>query len=50
VLIGPAEECAQKLAAFRDAGAEEVLLWPLADEVRQAELFMSSVAPLVGAG
>ena len=47
VLIGTPESCARKLAAYRDAGAEEVLLWPVADEVRQAEVFMKSVVPLI---
>jgi alkanesulfonate monooxygenase SsuD/methylene tetrahydromethanopterin reductase-like flavin-dependent oxidoreductase (luciferase family) len=46
VLIGTPESCAAKLAALRAAGAQEVLLWPVADELRQAEVFMKSVVPL----
>jgi probable F420-dependent oxidoreductase len=46
-LVGPAEECAEKLAAYQAAGAQRVFLWPLADEVRQLEIFQERVAPLV---
>ncbi len=35
------------MRAFADAGAQRVFLWPLRDEVRQLELFMERVAPLV---
>ena len=45
--IGPAEVCAERLRAFADAGAERMFLWPLRDPVRQLELFMERVAPLV---
>ncbi len=48
-LVGPARECAEKLAAYQEAGAQRVFLWPLADEVRQLEVFQERVAPLVGA-
>jgi alkanesulfonate monooxygenase SsuD/methylene tetrahydromethanopterin reductase-like flavin-dependent oxidoreductase (luciferase family) len=47
--IGPAEVCAERLAAYARAGAERVLLWPIHDEVRQLELFQERVAPLVAA-
>ncbi len=30
--IGPAEECAMKLLAYEQAGAQRIFLWPLADE------------------
>ena len=46
-LVGPARECAEKLAAYQEAGAQRVFLWPLADEVRQLEIFQERVAPLV---
>jgi alkanesulfonate monooxygenase SsuD/methylene tetrahydromethanopterin reductase-like flavin-dependent oxidoreductase (luciferase family) len=45
--IGPAERCAERLAAYARAGAERVFVWPLDDELRQLELFRESVAPLV---
>ncbi len=45
--IGPAEVCAERLAAFARAGAERVFVWPLADPVEQLELFRERVVPLV---
>lgn len=45
--IGPAEVCAERLAAFARAGAERLFVWPLADPVRQLELFRERVAPQV---
>jgi alkanesulfonate monooxygenase SsuD/methylene tetrahydromethanopterin reductase-like flavin-dependent oxidoreductase (luciferase family) len=48
LLVGPAEGCAQKLAAYRAAGAQRIFLWPAGDELRQLELFQERVAPLVG--
>jgi probable F420-dependent oxidoreductase len=47
LLVGPAEECAQKLAAYRAAGAQRILLWPVEDEVVQLAAFRERVAPLV---
>ena len=47
--IGSAEVCAQRLSAFAAAGLERVLLWPLADAVRQLELIRDRVIPLVAA-
>ena len=50
LLIGPAEVCAERLAAFVDAGARRIFVWPLRDEVAQLELFcerVASVASLV---
>ncbi len=49
LLIGPAEECAEKLRAYQAAGAERVFLWPVVDERRQLEIFQKQVAPLVPA-
>jgi probable F420-dependent oxidoreductase len=46
LLVGPAEECAQKLAAYRAAGAQRVFLWPVEDELRQLETFWERVVPL----
>ena len=45
--IGPAEVCAERLAAFADAGAQRLFVWPLRDEAAQLELFRERVAPLV---
>jgi alkanesulfonate monooxygenase SsuD/methylene tetrahydromethanopterin reductase-like flavin-dependent oxidoreductase (luciferase family) len=45
--IGPPEQCAERVRAFADAGAQRMFLWPLRDEARQLELFMERVAPLV---
>jgi alkanesulfonate monooxygenase SsuD/methylene tetrahydromethanopterin reductase-like flavin-dependent oxidoreductase (luciferase family) len=47
LLIGPAEVCAERLAAFVDAGARRIFVWPLIDEVRQLELFRERVTTLV---
>jgi alkanesulfonate monooxygenase SsuD/methylene tetrahydromethanopterin reductase-like flavin-dependent oxidoreductase (luciferase family) len=47
LLIGPAEVCAERLAAFVDAGARRIFVWPLGDEVRQLELFCERVTCLV---
>ena len=45
--VGSAEQVAEKLIAYRDAGAQRVYLWPVADEVSQMERFGEEVAPLV---
>jgi alkanesulfonate monooxygenase SsuD/methylene tetrahydromethanopterin reductase-like flavin-dependent oxidoreductase (luciferase family) len=45
--IGPAEVCAERLSAFARAGAERLFVWPLADPVKQLELFRERVVPLV---
>lgn len=45
--VGPAGAVAERLAAFRDAGAQRVLVWPVADEERQLELFREHVWPQV---
>jgi alkanesulfonate monooxygenase SsuD/methylene tetrahydromethanopterin reductase-like flavin-dependent oxidoreductase (luciferase family) len=47
LLVGPAQECAEKLMAYRAAGAEQVFLWPVQDELRQLAVFGELVAPLV---
>ena len=47
LLVGPAEACAERLAAFVGAGAQRVFVWPLGDEVRQLELFRERVASLL---
>jgi alkanesulfonate monooxygenase SsuD/methylene tetrahydromethanopterin reductase-like flavin-dependent oxidoreductase (luciferase family) len=45
--IGSAEQCAERISAYADAGAQRIFVWPLADELRQLELFRESVVPLV---
>lgn len=45
--IGPAELFAEKLTAFAQAGVQRVLIWPVADELRQLERFGNEVRPLV---
>ena len=47
LLIGPAEVCAERLAAFVAAGARRIFVWPLGDEVAQLELFRERVTGLV---
>ncbi|HEX6236267.1 MAG TPA: LLM class flavin-dependent oxidoreductase [Acidimicrobiales bacterium] len=46
--VGPAGAFAEKLAAFREAGVQRVLVWPVVDELRQLELFREKVVPTVG--
>ena len=46
---GPHRAFAEKLRAFRDAGVQQVLVWPVTDEERQLELFCEQVIPLVDA-
>jgi alkanesulfonate monooxygenase SsuD/methylene tetrahydromethanopterin reductase-like flavin-dependent oxidoreductase (luciferase family) len=43
--IGPPDRMAEKLIAFRDAGVQRVLLWPVTDEIRQLEQFADHVRP-----
>ena len=45
--IGSPEACAERLSAFAAAGAERMLVWPLADDLRQLERFALEVAPRV---
>ena len=46
LLVGPAEECAEKLDAYRSAGAQRIMLWPVHSEIRQLEAFEKHVIPL----
>ncbi len=46
LLIGPAEECAEKLSAYRAAGARQIFLWPVEDESRQLSTFRERVLPM----
>lgn len=47
--IGSPEQCAERIRAYRDAGAERIFVWPLADELQQLERFREDVVPLVDA-
>ena len=42
--IGSAADCAERISAFRDAGAERIFVWPLADELEQLERFRDAVS------
>lgn len=44
VPVAPARKCAEKLVAYHLAGAQRVLLWPIADELRQLEILQKQVA------
>jgi alkanesulfonate monooxygenase SsuD/methylene tetrahydromethanopterin reductase-like flavin-dependent oxidoreductase (luciferase family) len=44
LLVGPAGECAEKLAAYQAAGSQRIFLWPVEDELRQLALFRERVA------
>jgi alkanesulfonate monooxygenase SsuD/methylene tetrahydromethanopterin reductase-like flavin-dependent oxidoreductase (luciferase family) len=46
--VGSADAFAEKLHAFREAGVQQVLVWPVVDEARQLELFCERVVPLIG--
>jgi alkanesulfonate monooxygenase SsuD/methylene tetrahydromethanopterin reductase-like flavin-dependent oxidoreductase (luciferase family) len=45
--IGSAEQCAERISAFQEAGAERIFVWPLEDELHQLERFREDVVPLV---
>lgn len=47
LLVGPAEECAQNLAAYKAAGAQRNFLWPVEDELHQLTVFKERVAAAV---
>ena len=47
LLVGPAAECAEKLAAYQAAGAQRIFLWPVKDELRQLTIFRERVAAAV---
>lgn len=41
--IGSAEQCAERLQAWADAGVQRAFVWPLSDELRQIELLAEAV-------
>ena len=45
--IGSSEDCAERISAYSEAGAERIFVWPLADELSQLEAFWERVLPLV---
>jgi alkanesulfonate monooxygenase SsuD/methylene tetrahydromethanopterin reductase-like flavin-dependent oxidoreductase (luciferase family) len=45
--IGLAEQCAERIGAYADAGVQRLFVWPLSDQLRQLELFREGVIPLV---
>jgi alkanesulfonate monooxygenase SsuD/methylene tetrahydromethanopterin reductase-like flavin-dependent oxidoreductase (luciferase family) len=45
--IGSPAQCAERMSAYADAGAERIFVWPLGDELRQLEAFREKVVPLV---
>jgi alkanesulfonate monooxygenase SsuD/methylene tetrahydromethanopterin reductase-like flavin-dependent oxidoreductase (luciferase family) len=47
LLIGPSALCAERVAAFIEAGAQRLFVWPLGDEPRQLELFRDRVVSRV---
>jgi alkanesulfonate monooxygenase SsuD/methylene tetrahydromethanopterin reductase-like flavin-dependent oxidoreductase (luciferase family) len=49
LLVGPAEVCAERLAAWAEAGARRIFVWPLGDELAQLERFRERVVGAVGA-
>ena len=44
LLVGPAGECAEKIAAYQASGVQRIYLWPVQDEVRQLTIFREHVA------
>jgi alkanesulfonate monooxygenase SsuD/methylene tetrahydromethanopterin reductase-like flavin-dependent oxidoreductase (luciferase family) len=45
--VGPAEVFAEKLTDYERAGVQSVYIWPVADEVKQLEVFAETVRPLL---
>lgn len=47
LLIGSAEQCAERITAYAQAGAQRIFLWPLGDEIKQLTAFSTQVIPLL---
>jgi alkanesulfonate monooxygenase SsuD/methylene tetrahydromethanopterin reductase-like flavin-dependent oxidoreductase (luciferase family) len=47
LLVGPEEECAERLSSYAEAGVQRVFLWPVGEPIEQLELFGELVAPLL---
>jgi alkanesulfonate monooxygenase SsuD/methylene tetrahydromethanopterin reductase-like flavin-dependent oxidoreductase (luciferase family) len=50
LLVGTASRIADRVAAYAEAGVEELVLWPVLDEVAQLERFAERIAPAFTAG
>jgi alkanesulfonate monooxygenase SsuD/methylene tetrahydromethanopterin reductase-like flavin-dependent oxidoreductase (luciferase family) len=46
-LIGPVDQCLERLRRLKVAGAQEVFVWPVRDEVAQLRRFAEEVVPLL---
>ena len=40
ILVGTREHCRDLLRAYRDAGVQRLLIWPVRDDLQQLEVFM----------
>ncbi len=49
LLVGPAEQCAERLAQYAEAGVHRVFLWPVGEAIEQLSRFGEQVAPLLPA-
>ena len=47
LLVAPADECAERLAQYAEAGVQRVFLWPVGEPMEQLELYGERVAPLL---
>ena len=47
LLVASAEECAERLTRYAEAGVQRVFLWPVGPPVQQLERFRDRVAPLI---
>jgi len=43
LLMGPVDECLEKLEAYRQAGVQRVFIWPVKDPLKQLGVFMRRV-------
>jgi alkanesulfonate monooxygenase SsuD/methylene tetrahydromethanopterin reductase-like flavin-dependent oxidoreductase (luciferase family) len=48
LLVAPAEECAERLSHYAEAGVQRVFLWPVGEPVEQLKLFSERVLPALG--
>jgi alkanesulfonate monooxygenase SsuD/methylene tetrahydromethanopterin reductase-like flavin-dependent oxidoreductase (luciferase family) len=48
--VGTAEQCAERIQAFADAGAQQIQLWPVADALAQIEAIAQLVLPALSRG
>ncbi len=46
-LMGSAEQCAERLRQFRQAGVQRVWIWPATDPIAQIQRFAEEVVPLI---